>query len=318
MEKNDNGSEKQTIYYFHKISISCYQDITTLRKIIQHEEIKIRPIFLKDRKPIPYQASIEIVAPTEMCLHYLAEIENDLRQCKISYIELARDTFFPSFPTADLVVRNIAKTLRKKYSGGNKYDGSKKEKQPGKGLFGDYTYYFGTVTPKEEEKINDNEKIDFDITGAFKFAMYPKDSPINELPCAHSEWRIVHAHNIRKKTGIGTIKDLLTVNKAEAFENLADKYLTHSDINLYKLGMWILNKNRCKKPSKTIQRLAGMQGRYFYDFYRIRTANDLISFFMLIKKKIKSKVGRKSDSEQRILLVNYNRFLEKKSVSGFL
>lgn len=318
MEENNNSFEKQKIYYFHKISISCYQDATALNKIIQHEEIKIRPIFPKDKKPIPYQSSIEIVTPTETCLHYLAEIENHLRQCKISYIELARDTIFPSFCAADLSLWNSAKSLRKKYSGGFKYDGTEKEKKSEKGLFGDSTYYFGTVTPKEKKKTNENEEINFDITGSFKFAVYPKDSPINELPCAHEEWRIIHAHNIRKKTGIRTIKDLLTVNKAEVFENLAVKYLTHSVINFQKLGMWVLNLNRCRKPSKIIQRRAGMQGRLFCDIYRLRTATDLISFFMIRKKIIKSKIGRKSNSEQRILLINYNRFLEKKSGYGSL
>ena len=305
MKERNKGNK---FLYFHKISISCCQPIQELKNIIQHEEIKIRPISPQNNELLKYKSSIELVAPSDECLNYLASMENSIiRGCKVSYVELARDTRCDSFFKAESSLHRHARTLRKKYSGGLTYDGSYKEKNRGKGLIGDYTFYYGTVTGKEK---TDNE-ITINITGRFKFAMYAKISPpIDGLAYAHQEWRILNAGNISKRTGIKTIKDLLTINKAELFEKLEKKYLTHNTINRRKLGLFLEGVSGCKKPSRYLNMRSQLHASMFRSRHKINTANDLVSYFMKEKKRIKSKVGRRNKWENKILSLNYSMVID--------
>ena len=225
-----------------------------------------------------------------------------IKGCKISYIELARDTRHVSFSKAYVSLSKYSKTLRKKYSGGFIYDGSDKEKNLGKGLVSDSTYYYGTVTGKEKT----SGEITINITGKFKFVMYAKISPIDCFQYAHEEWRISNAGNIFKRTGIRTIKDLLIINKGKLFGDFENKFLTHYTINQQKLGMYLHGLNRCRKPSKKIEMRSQLLGAVFCSIHKIQTANDLVSYCMKEKKRIKSKVGRKSKWENRILHINYS------------
>lgn len=295
-------SNEKVSFYFHKTSISCCQHINELKNIIQHEEVSIRPILSDDNRPMVYQSCIELVAPSEECLNYLASMENSIiKGCKVSRIELARDTLCDSWFKATSSLSMLARTLRKKYSGGFTYDGSNKEKNLGKGLVGDYTFYYGPVT---------GDKITVKITGKFKFVMYPKMSTVDRLSYAHQEWRISNAGNILNRTGIRTIKDLLTINKAVVFENLENKYLTHNTINRIKLGLFLEGLSGCKKLSKDMNMRSQLRASLFCSTHKIRTANDLVSYFMLEKKRIKSRVGRRNKWQNRILHLNYNRIID--------
>jgi hypothetical protein len=40
--------------------------------------------------------------------------------------------------------------------------------------------------------------------------MYARPSKLNGKPCAHEEWKLMQPSNIKKITGISTIKDLVS------------------------------------------------------------------------------------------------------------
>lgn len=292
-------------YYFDRVRIITPYYVQDLKKILPMKELKEEtgsyPIIRDLRHPWHYKSAMEIHLPSKRCLELLAQIDKIISPYKISYIELARDTYYSTGTEAVLAALHSSKTLIKKYSGTLTYDGSEKEKNIQKGLFADRTNYYGSVSKKSKiEKIL--------ITGKFGFTMYPKDSPLNNLPCFHSEWEIQSANIIFKKTGIKTIRDLLEINKAEVFKQIEAKYIIHRTINRTKLGMWLLGWKKCKKLPPRRKTKAWVQGQMFCDYYHIRTAAELVTIFKYKKMKIKSKVGRKSEGEQRILALNCAQF----------
>jgi len=303
------------VYYFHKIRITCYKSAIPLSKIIQHDEITIRPLYTKgkDKENISYLSSIDIVSPSTECLIYLSQIFSRYSiNYNISYVELARDITYLSLHYANIAFDTMARSLRKKYSGGFNFNGTEREKNPEKGLYGGNALYCGTVTPV---KSNEKCEMEFKITGPFKFAIYTKYNP---FPCTHEEWRITRSHIIRKKTGISTIEDLLRINKLESFESLERKYLVHCEVNYIAFGLWHLGKDRCKKPSEYMIRRAELRTRLFENCYHIHTANELISHYMHLKKEIRRQLKDGKDvspGEKRVLSLNYNRIIKTKKTA---
>jgi allantoicase len=93
------------------------------------------------------------------------------------------------------------------------------------------------------------------------------------------------------------------------FEKQYNRHITHNEIDHQKFGKWLLGWTRLKKISKYQWCKISLSAKHFCDAYDISTYADLVRFFKQKKVNIKSKIGRRSAWELKILSLNdYSRF----------
>jgi hypothetical protein len=302
--------KKQQAYSFDRIRILSGQYLKSLHQRLPKKELERECTFFRlspaseMAEKSNFSSSLEIVNPTQEFFRLLVEHERDLsskgtisqyKDPKISYCEIARDTFYQNDHEAEEAAFELGKTLRKKWSSNNvSYDAmfdpdvAEKKDAKTKGL-GDKAWYYG------------GDK--------FQFVLYPRLSKINEQPCVHEEWRISGATNIKKKTGISSIADFIEFNIQSRFEEMNKKYIVHEEIDSIKLGKWILGWDRRRKFTEDEKFKIKMQAGLFCRHRKIYNAADLSKYFKREKDRLKTKKGRKSLLDHKMLKASYRKFV---------
>jgi len=289
-------------FYFDKIRINSTEKPVVLKKKLPIANLRKNSKYFSIReasskaKMSKYKSSLEIVAPSQPFLQLLLQHEPSLQRYIISKLEIAKDTFCKTKDEAVRLCWERLKTTRKKYSADHFiYDQSKEGPQnkrtKNSAHFGKQTGYFGGKR--------------------FKYAIYARISKINGLPCLHEEWRIIGAPIILEKTRISSISDLYVFDLKSFFEHQYDQHIVHENIDQQKLGKWILGCTRIKNVSKRKFISIGVSAAHFCEVYEIYTYADLVKYFKERKAEIKSRRGRRSAWDNKILsLKNYSMLSE--------
>lgn len=303
--------KKQRSYSFDRIRILSGQYLKSLHRELPKKKLEKECIFFRlspaseKAEKSNFSSSLEIVNPTQEFFRLLVEHERDLsskgiilnyKEPKISYCEIARDTFYQNDHEAEEATSELCKTLRKKWSSNNfSYDAmfdpdvAEKKVRKTKGL-GDKAWYYG------------GDK--------FQFVFYPRLSKINRQPCVHEEWRISGATNIKKKTSISSIADFIEFDFKKCFEEMYSKYVVHEEIDHLKLGKWQLGWTRRKNLTSEEVREATMQARLLCRHKKIESAADLSKHFKREKDRIRAKKGRRTSWKLNMLRANYRSFVK--------
>jgi hypothetical protein len=305
--------KKQLAYSFDRMRILSGQKLKTLHQNLPKKELENECAFfrLSPASEVAgkygFSSSIEIVNPTENFFRLLLKHKTDLSysgifvskriEPKISYLEVARETFYQKDWEAEDAAFELGGTLRKKWSPKNfnydaMYDPNVADKKARniKGL-GDKTWYYG----------NKN----------FQFVLYPRLSKINDRPCVHEEWRIIGASAIKNKTDISSIADFSGFDIKRCFEEMYRKYMIHEMIDYLKLGKWILGWTRRRNLASEEIRRAKTQANLFCRRRNIRSAADLATFFKKEKGRIKAIRGRRTVYKSKMLKTNYRNFVRR-------
>jgi hypothetical protein len=306
--------KKHQGYSFDKIRILSGQKLKFLHKNLPKKLLKGECDFFRlapasdMAEQFNFISSIEFVNPSKKFFRLLLEHEKDLHshtgilvpkeiKPKISYLEIARDTFYKHEYQAVNTASELGGILRKKWPSNNFnydafYDPNLRDKK-GKNIqgIGDKTWYYGTKK--------------------FQLVLYPRMSKINGQPCVHEEWRISGATNIKKKTGIESIADFIEFDIKKCFEEMYSKYMVYEKIDHLKLGKWILDWTRRKKLTDREVKKAKMQASLFCRHKNIKSAADLINFFKKEKNRIKAIRGRRTPYKSKMLKANYRNFVKR-------
>ncbi|NLE24554.1 MAG: hypothetical protein GX625_04305 [Clostridiaceae bacterium] len=301
-------------YYFDRIYILSTREKQELIKHLFFNEMitdcRSFNIINTDWQEGIYRSRIEIVAPTTAFLKILFKNESLIGSSyKISKIEIARDKIFRSANYAEREVETLFKTIRKRYSFGLIYEGkpvkTKKEcvKDRIKGLFARRTYYSSWESEDQGNRKGNGKR------GRFKNVIYARYSKINNAPCVHSEWRIVGASLIAKKTGIRGIGDLVNFDFHWFINEMNEKYVVHEKIDNWAVGRLIKGYDGRRKLSRRQKIGVGVAAQMLRSCWQIETFSDLVRFFVSEKKIINKKRGKKSDWDNMVLgLKAYSKF----------
>lgn len=193
-------------YYFDRIRIGSEILPETLMETLPVEELEknCRRIEISEGyKPwlTGYKAKIDITAPTPDFLLLLKKCQI-LKNAKISYIEIAKDTPTPTEEEASKTVMDFHFT--KKWGNFHK------------------TFFNPPYTSKSQYC-----GIVGKTTGSkyFKCCIYARFSKVTGEPASHREWRISGKRLIQEKTGIASIADLPSFDFSKFFEITDQKYL---------------------------------------------------------------------------------------------
>jgi hypothetical protein len=142
--------------------------------------------------------------------------------------------------------------------------------------------------------------------------MYARPSKLNGKPCAHEEWKLMQPSNIKKITGISTIKDLVLFDIKTFIEERNEKYLRNNkEIVLKKLGKWLTDCDPWqRKFSSNRKRMSVISHATAYcALWEIYNFESLKQHFRTQKKELKKKVGRRNAFEKKIMLIDgYRKF----------
>jgi hypothetical protein len=157
-------------------------------------------------------------------------------------------------------------------------------------------------------------------TPNFRLSIYSRISKfIVRQPVLHLEWRIRGAEEIKRKTKIKTLHDLLTFDIKKFISLQAERQLAYEEIDMDKLGKWHMDWTRRRKFSETEQskidlaalmickEVKGRIKKWDGDLYDITYA-ELDSWFKNEKAKIRKKRSRHSDWERKILATDHSQF----------
>ena len=285
------------IYSFDQIIINTRQDQQTLKKSLPVDELgsECNSFDLKTpskpAKAYGYNTAIVFVAPTNNFFKILNRYESILGHYKIYKIEIAEDTIFPDKGEAySAFMQNLSMT-KKWATDYLLYTPSEKEfnnKSSGEGLWSDRTAYYGGKN--------------------FKVAVYNRTSKINDKPCLHIEFRLLNAGNIKKRTGIEFIRDFIDYDIKNLFEQWVDKFIKYDEIDILKVGKWLLKITRRRKLTSSAIRRAKLAGRTLCAAWGISNFADFKSYLRKKKAEIKKKKGRKSAFDTKILEARYDYF----------
>lgn len=287
-------------YYFDKIRINSTQEDVALKNILPTDNLHKNSKFFRIRYPSSkakmsrFKSSLEIVAPTKSFLQLILQHERHLKTYFISYLEIAKDTFCITKRDADSLCWERLKSIRKKYSKNHFiYDqrkkGPSKKRNNNHELFGEQTGYFG------------GEK--------FKYVIYPRISKITGMPCLHEELRIKGAQTIKNKTMTSSISDLMSFDIRSFFEDQYKHHIVYEGIDQQKLGKWLSGCTKIKNISRRKFISIGVNAAHFCEINYIYTYADLVKYLKMEKVKIKSRRGRRSSMDYKILSVkNYSMF----------
>jgi hypothetical protein len=306
------SDEKQVGYHFDLIRINSSQFVNVLKRNLPISDLKKECRSFRILEAFPqaakygFRSRLEIVAPTQSFFITLLKYESELnchykhltKVYKISYLEVARDTYYETASEADEAANSLRENLRKKWSTRTMEcdvlfeDKYRERNKRGKGYFGRYTRYYG----------GDKN---------FNFTVYQRISKINGKPCAHEEWRFIGASQIKMKSKISSIADLINFDFQAFCRQQDSKYLAHESINIEKLGKWLCGWTRRRKFTADEKRKIIMQAGHFLRHRKIKTPADLVNYFSKRKAEFRSKKGRKTKREMAYLKLNPSRFLER-------
>ncbi len=295
---NYNCETKDIGYCYDKIRLNFNIPVNELTKLLpKNDLINESSHFLVSKSSDDAQkygliSKIEMVAPSRKCLEIIDKYIPPLITIKISKLEIAQDIFFETEREALFTLYKLLRTIRKKYTSKHRiYDQfyveeKKKKSKINKKLFSPVTGYFGS--------------------GKFEYVIYARLSKINNRPCIHTEWRIIRASTLKRKTGIVSIHDLITFDLLKFFDKQNNRFIVHESIDLTKLGRWLLGWNKRKSFSNRELMKMGITGRIFCNVHKIKTYADLVNYFMVVKKILQGKRGPKTSYQEKFLsLTNY-------------
>ena len=137
----------------------------------------------------------------------------------------------------------------------------------------------------------------------------------------HEELRIKGAQTIKNKTMTSSISDLMSFDIRSFFEDQykhhivyegIDQYaqhIIHEEIDQQKLGKWLSGCTKIKNISRRKFISIGVNAAHFCEINYIYTYADLVKYLKMEKVKIKSRRGRRSSMDYKILSVkNYSMF----------
>ena len=269
----------------------CFQK---LEEIIPLDKLKeyCRSFYLRETSAAVqfsrFSSSINVILPEKEFFRILEDYEYELFGHKISKIEIAEDTFYNTKYEAEKAFREYYKTLDKKWSTKKFLYTGELHQIEKDGKWYHQTAYFGGKH--------------------FQFVMYPRLSKINNQPCLHKEFSLLGASNIKGKTGIGAIEDLIAFNAKETFNRLDEKFIDHCKIDLLKLGKFLKDRTRKRKLSAKEKSSLEFCGRFYCKVKNIKTYSDLKQLLSKQRKSIKAKRGRKSDIEKKFEKISYGYF----------
>lgn len=81
--------------------------------------------------------------------------------------------------------------------------------------------------------------------------------------------------------------DLLGFDFEAFFEKLDKQFIIHEEIDMDKLGRWLLGRQKMKKLSKRLSGRADLAAQTLCNAHDINTYADLVSYFMNKKAEIK-------------------------------
>ena len=287
---------QEPIYHFDKITINSEEEVKKVSHILTDNGLSISAASYAAQQ-WGYKSRIDLVAPSMETLAHLRQHKQDIWPYTISYIEIAKDIFFNSDSEADSWVRKQLEILRKRWSfGGFNYDQYKEnEQQRAKRKIDDMR--FGTITGYRGSQ-------------SFQFVIYARKSKINGQPCAHLEWCIHNSSNIREKTDIISIGDLVAFDCKAWFEPTYRKFISVGMIEREKLGKFLLGiDGRQKNLSKSKEMEIDLTAGIWLSAYQIDTYSELVDYIKQEKDRIKHQVGPKTRWDRRILSIkSYDRF----------
>jgi len=285
----------ETIYGYDAITL-FFRDYTKeeMQKLIPETFLKMvrKPRFENFNIILKYTSKFSFSSPNEEALALLYDLSHRFGYYKIGYVEIARDTIHNTPHDAELSFYNSIgdnmKWARKYLKYENQGD---KPKDPDK--FGRYSLNFGD-------------------RNWFQFTRYPRISKFNEEPAIHEEWKITGSWNIKDKTGIITVLDLINFDCSEYFERLYTDRMNKAEINNFYLGKWCLNWTRRKNFSdKELQKI-NLAATSFIHFL-VRGHNETRATFADFRKAIKTMQGEigklpgpKTPEQQKILNIGNN------------
>lgn len=276
----------ETIYYFDRIRIYSKIDKKTLMEFLPVDELKshckhfeIGPGFKHF-----FRSQIDVVAPDYDFLLLLQNHENALDYYKITYIEITKDVPYQTEWAACKAV--IDNPYRQKWGRFHKT------------FFNDIYYsnsrYCGILGL---------------ISGTkhFKCCAYACFSKVTGEPCHHREWRISRANNIKKKSGIRTIKDLLEFDFPSFFKKTDSRYsIPMERTDQRKLGLYLTGMGNRNHLTKRQLMHIGCIGHAYSKGAHAET----VEYLKILKTEIDKLEYPKSEIEERIsTMTNYNRFM---------
>lgn len=329
MEK-DNAQQK-SFFYFDRIKINFYIDKKKvvshlkpgqLERLLNEEQSHskaFRPASQKMRLS-GYRSILDIVAATPAALDILHDLDRSLQKAynevpyKISYLEVSRDIICQTPERAIDMTREM-EGVKLKWM--NKKDNT------------NYHFKPRLYNPAIDQKT----KTDFFISSSTyysggrstRLSSYSRISKIEREPCCHIEFRLAQAASIQRKCGIETLRDLTPASAEESFFRLWDKYAYYGEIDLLRLGKWILGIESLQKISEDKKQEAIRQAKCFclcadkindkeefsgneQRFRPINTYKDLCLYLKNKKTQIMERRGRRSYVDQRYLNVKPYRF----------
>jgi hypothetical protein len=290
------------IYYYDKICINLkvtkenIEHILPLKELNSHSARCHLDYASEEAQKFGYQSRLEIEQPEMEVFLLLAKYEKFMSICeepkskyKISHIEIARDVICSS-KKESLIHRDfMLEHLRRRYSREQLVYVSK-EPIISEIKYSDKTGYWGRERSKS------------------KLIMYPRISKKVNEPCVHSEYKFWGASNIKKKTGISTLNDLINFDFEQFFTQQKEKYITYEKIDYERLGRWVNNISLREnvistfgKCRKFVYNEAERVANLFCRAEGIKTASDLRNFFKDNQKIINAKKGRRGRWDNKIL-----------------
>jgi hypothetical protein len=293
------------IYYYDKICINLkvtkenIEHILPLKELNSHSARCHLDYASEEAQKFGYQSRLEIEQPEMEVFLLLAKYEKFMSKheepkskYKISYIEIARDSLCSSKKESLVYCDFILKHLRRRYSREQFVFDSENSKELiiSETKYSGKTLYCGSKQSKS------------------KLIMYPRMSKKVDEPCVHFEHRLRGASNIKKKTGISALDDLINFDFEQFFTQQKEKYITYEKIDYERLGRWVNNIslrenviNTFGKCRKFVYNEAERVANLFCRAEGIKTASDLRKFFKDSQKRIKAKLGRRSCWENKVL-----------------
>jgi hypothetical protein len=104
---------------------------------------------------------------------------------------------------------------------------------------------------------------------SFQYVVYGRRSKINKLPSAHTEWRIKGASNIRKKTGIKSIRDMKDFDFKKFFEKNDEKFLVYEEIDYTAIGRWLKGIDGRRTLTRRQKMSVDLVGQHFCNGQRL-------------------------------------------------
>lgn len=329
LETNIQYLVKSFSYYFDRIRFNVFFNRNHLLSIPELRELNRKHLVdvfdaYKAAQKRGYNSRIEITAPTNATLDI---IEKAIRDCYmsvprfagfksinpfmiISKIEIVRDFIVDKESEANLLADRLMSMTGKKYTSSFKiYDAE-------------------NDTRKNDKKTNSRlkEKIFSTRTGywgnqkRFEYVVYGRKSKINNLPSAHTEWRIIGVNNIWKKTGIKIITDMKKFDFKKFFEENDKKYLVYKTIDHAALGRWVKGVDGRRKSNKRAK-YHGIAGLHFCRHRKLKVpCKDLcvkdecqslaceINSAAALKQYLKEKKGKIRNRKNKILGNDKHKF----------